>query len=241
MSTSPDPVVRAPLDVVIRTVPKRGNAAEENEDSAAGDAEGGRFAVADGASTTARSEVWSAMLAESFVNGEDPLADDVLTRLRRDWWARVNELDLAWHAKAKLAGGAAATFLGVVVEADRYALSSVGDSCMLHLAEQKLLSAAPLTEWSAFSRFPEAVHTRSDIAVSPAEIRSVSGTLSEGDVLLLATDAVAKHLLRHHSETGALPPILDHLADEDEFADFIERERERGLDNDDSTVCVVWT
>jgi hypothetical protein len=241
MNGSPDPVVRTPLDVVIRTVPKRGNAPEENEDSAAGNAERGRFAVADGASTTARSEVWSAMLTESFVNGEEPLTHDVLTRLRRDWWDRVDEPGLAWHANTKLMRGSAATFLGVAVEADRYTLTSVGDSCMLHLAEQKLLSAAPLTEWSVFSRFPEAVHTRSDIPVSPAEIRSVNGTLSDGDVLLLATDAVAKHLLRHHSETGALPPILDHLADEDEFADFIEQERERGLDNDDSTVCVVWT
>lgn len=241
MNGSPDPVIRTPLHVVIRTVPKRGNAPEENEDSAAGCAGRGRFAVADGASTTARSEVWSAMLAESFVNGEEPLTHDVLARLRRDWWDRVNEPGLAWHAKAKLMEGSAATFLGVAVEADRYTMTSVGDSCMFHLSEQKLLCAAPLTEWSAFSRFSEAVHTRSDVAVSPAEIQSGSGTLSEGDALLLATDAVAKHLLRHHSETGTLPPILDHLADEDEFADFIEQERERGLDNDDSTVCVVWT
>lgn len=241
MNGSPDPVVRTPLDVVIRTVPKRENTPEENEDSAAGNAERGRFAVADGASTTARSEVWSAMLTESFVNGEEPLAHDVLNRLRGDWWDRVEEPGLAWHAKAKLMGGSAATFLGVAVEYDRYAMTSVGDSCMFHLSEQKLLSAAPLTEWSAFSRFPEAVHTRSDAAVSPDAIQSVSGTLSEGDVLLLATDAVAKHLLRRHRENGALPPILDHLADEDEFADFIEQERERGLDNDDSTVCVVWT
>lgn len=229
------------LRAAVHTAAKRDHGPEENEDSAAENVDAGLFAVSDGASTSARSEVWSRLLAEAYVNGDDPLADDTLAALRREWADRVHVPDLAWHAKEKLTRGSAATFLGLRVDVDGYQMTAVGDSCLFHLSDGELMSVAPLTEWTQFSRFPELVHTTPGLPVPPEHVRSGSGPLGPGDVLLLATDAVAKYLLRRHGETGELPPILDHLDDDEQFAGFVERAREQGLDNDDATVCVVWT
>lgn len=227
------------LRVAVRTTAKRGNEPQENEDSAAENADAGRFAVSDGAATTARAEVWSRLLTEAYVNGADPLADDTLTALRRAWQERVREPNLPWYAREKLARGSAATFLGVQVEAHGYHATAVGDSCLFHLAGNDLVLTGPLTDWTEFSRFPELVHTTSDVL--PGQVWSGSRKLGAGDVLLLATDAVAKYLLQRHSETGELPHILDHLVNDEVFTQFIDQARNHGLDNDDSTVCVVWT
>ena len=228
------------LRVSLCTTAKRENGPHENEDSAAENVDTGRFAVSDGASTAARAEVWSSLLTEAFVNGDNPLAGDTLTALRQRWRELVCGRDLAWYAKEKLARGSAATFLGLQVDTDGYHLTAVGDSCLFHISEQKLALVAPLTDWTEFSRFPQLVHTAPDIPIPPDHVHSTSGRLGDGDVLLLATDAVAKYLLRRHSETGELPSILEHVADDEQFSQFVERARERGLDNDDSTVCVVW-
>lgn len=229
------------MRVAVRTAAKRDSEPEENEDNAAENVGTGRFAVSDGASTTARSEVWSRLLAEAYVKGDDPLAEATLAELRRAWSDRVYVPDLAWHAKEKLTRGSAATFLGLRVNASGYHMTAVGDSCLFHISDGVLVFVGPLTEWTQFSRFPELVHTTPDLPVPPEHVRSDSGTLHSGDVLLLTTDAIAKYLMRRHSETGKLPPILDHLGDAEQFAEFVERAREQGLDNDDSTVCVVWT
>jgi hypothetical protein len=228
------------LRVTVRTTAKRDKGPDEkNEDSAAGNIDAGRFAVSDGASMAARSDIWSRLLTEAFVHGNDPLADDTRTTLRQCWWERAYKPGLRWHARDKLARGSAATFLGLRVAENTYHLTAVGDSCLFHLAGKDLVLVAPLTDWTDFSRFPELVHTT---PVVPADhVWTGGGALGDGDVLLLTTDAVAKYLLRRHSETGELPPILDHLGDEERFTHFIEQAREQGLDNDDSTVCVVWT
>lgn len=241
MTRSPaDPGGRS-LRAAVRTAAKRDSRPEENEDSAAENAVTGRFAVSDGASTAARSEVWSRLLADAYVSGDNPLADDTLAALRRAWSERVHVPNLAWHAREKLTRGSAATFLGLRVDADGYHMTAVGDSCLFHISGGDLVFAGPLTEWTQFSRFPELVHTTPDLPVPSEQVRSAGGPLASGDVLLLATDAVAKYLLRWHSDTGELPPILDHLGDNEQFAGFVGRARAQGLDNDDSTVCVVWT
>jgi hypothetical protein len=229
------------MRVTQRTTAKRDNGPDENEDSAAENMDSGLFAVSDGASTAARAEVWSGLLTEAFVNGDDPLTGNTLTTLRRRWSERVHVPDLAWHAKEKLTRGSAATFLGVRIDGAGYHMTAVGDSCLFHLSDRELVSVAPLTKWTEFSRFSELVLTTPDIPVPSEHVRSSSGDLNAGDVLLLATDAIAKYLLWQHSETGVLPPLLDHLADDEQFAQFVESARQQGMDNDDSTVCVVWT
>lgn len=229
------------LNAVLRTAVKQDREPHENEDSVAANTAEGRFAISDGVSTAARSEIWSALLTDAFVRGDDPVTPTVLTRLRRAWWDAVHEPDLPWFAHAKLAQGAAATFVGLQVDRSTYRITAVGDSCVLHLRERELVLAAPLHHWTGFSRFTETLSTDPERPGGEDQVWSGGGEFATGDVLLLATDAVARHLLHRYADEGVLPPIWEHVGDDAEFSDFVRRERARGLDNDDSTVCVVWT
>lgn len=228
------------LKAVLRTTAKRGHASHENEDHAAENPAKGRFSVSDGASTSARSDVWSRLLTDAFVQGQDPLDPHVLGDLRRQWWDLVFDDKLPWYAHEKLARGSAATFVGLRVDGDVYEATAVGDSCLFHIRKDELVLAAPYDHWTQFSRFPPLVMTNHAVPQLHEHRWSGEGHLLEGDVLVLATDAVAKHLLRVHAEDGTFP-VLDHITDHASFAAFVEHQRDHRLDNDDSTVCVVWT
>jgi hypothetical protein len=227
------------LRVIRRTTAKRGRRPDENEDSSAEKAATGRFAVSDGASTAARADVWSALLTDAFVRGDDPLAPHTLAVLRRQWWKSVFHKDLPWFAHEKLARGSAATFIGLRIWEGCYEVVAVGDSCLFHLRKEEILLTAPMGDWTQFSRFPDLLST--DAAAPPTgdQVWTGGGEFIDGDVFVLATDAVAKHMLRTHAERGIVLPVCDYVTDDATFVDFIERERERGLDNDDATVCVV--
>lgn len=203
------------------------------------DAALGLVAISDGASTAARPEVWSRLLTESYTAGADPLTPEVLAELRQRWHAAVRDDALPWYAVAKLAEGSAATFLGLRVDGDRYAATGVGDSCLFHLSGERLVSVGPLEDWTQFSRFPALISTSGDL--DAAAIWRTEGEAADGDVFVLATDAVAQHLLRSHACDDVVPAVHEHLDSAADFAAYVERERGRGLANDDSTVCVVLT
>lgn len=241
MTSPPVQVRKRRLGVVVRSLPKSDRDPHENEDSVAQNLAAGRFAISDGASTSARSEVWSRLLTDSFAGGADPLAPQVLTELRQQWWGRVFHRSLAWFAQEKLIQGGAATFVGLQVLYGTYRMTAVGDSCLFHIREQTILLAAPLDRWGQFSRSPDLVSTRIDAPPLREELWQGGGEYREGDIFLLATDAVAKHLLRVYRERGALLPIPEVSGSGARFVDFVRRERGRGLDNDDTTVCVVTT
>lgn len=227
--------------VVVRSTPKRDRQHHENEDSVAENHLAGRFAISDGASTSARSEVWSRLLTSTFAAGADPLAPHTLTELRQRWLKQVFNDSLAWYAREKLFQGGAATFVGLQVLDETYHVVAVGDSCVFHIRQDELILAAPLDHWNQFTRSPALVSTRLDAPPPGDELWQGGGEYQTGDTFLLATDAVAKHLLRVHRECGVILPISEASSSGTRFIDFVRRERGRGLDNDDTTVCVVTT
>ncbi|WP_202919449.1 hypothetical protein [Saccharothrix deserti] len=220
-----------------RTVPKRDRRPDENEDSVAVDLVSGRFAVSDGASTAARSAVWSALLVDAFAGGEDPLAPDVLDGLRREWWSKVFDPGLPWFAVEKLQRGSAATFVGLRIGGGAYQVTAVGDTCLFHVSDDELVLVGPVDDHRDFSRYPDLVSTHQPLA--PAAVWSGGGAYRAGDVFLIATDAVAKHVLRERVP-GVLR-VCETVGGDLEFVRFVASGRQSGLDNDDTTVCVVHT
>ncbi|MBB5159366.1 hypothetical protein BJ970_006965 [Saccharopolyspora phatthalungensis] len=197
--------------------------------------------MADGASTSARSEVWSEILVNAFTrDGVDPLAPDVLDRLRQAWWKQVARPGLPWWAVEKLPQGAAAAFVGLTVRETGYRVRAIGDSCLFHLRGEEILLAGPLDRADRFSRFPALITTRPHAAATVA-IWEGGGSYDAGDVFVLATDAMAKHLLQDYQTAGRLLPVAKYLESPEAFGDFVARARENGMDNDDTTACVVQT
>jgi hypothetical protein len=219
-------------------VPKVGNAPDECEDAAAGDADVGRFAVADGASESYAAGDWARLLANAFV-ATGP-ADDWLKAPREAWQQEAAGGAVSWYAEDKFARGGHATFLGVSARpADggiEWDVIAAGDSCLLHVRDGQCIASFPLTRRSEFNGVPMLVNSRGG---TPAW-KTGGGILRPGEALLLATDALAQHLLESAEAGSFAGPGLLGLEEEDDFAMWVAMAREAGqLRNDDVALGVI--
>jgi hypothetical protein len=219
-------------------IPKEGHAPDECEDAVAGDPTTGRFATADGASESYASGDWARRLVEAFV-ATGP-ADNWLGAPRRVWLREATGSEqLSWYAEEKLSHGGHATFLGVTIQKIDGDLSweaiAVGDACLFVISHGALLSSFPIQHSSQFSHTPELLTSNSG---APAW-KKQSGQFCPGDVLVVATDALAR-LLLETAEAGAFAggDLVDMTADD--FALWVAAARSTGkLRNDDVAIGVV--
>jgi len=242
-------------------LPKRGNATEEYEDAVAVDSRQGRFAIADGATESSFSALWARLLVEEFVRtpaAEPGRWEAWLPAVQQRWAAAVNKPNgnaASWYVETKIQQGAFAAFLGLVLDEPRRWLGrgrykrwrafAIGDSCLFHVREGRLLTAVPITRSTDFDNTPCLVG--SNIAPSKAlrkkEVRQ-EGEWLPHDRLYLMTDALAQWFLKE-CETRKLPwHVLDALlsapAPDAAFASFIEERRStHRLRNDDVTLLTV--
>jgi len=219
-------------------VPKMGHAPDECEDASAGDPDAGRFAVADGASESYAAGDWARLLVEAFVTTGP--AGDWLKDPREAWQQQAAGSAVSWYAEDKFARGGHATFLGVSVQpADDgfgWEAVAVGDSCLLHLSEGHGVTSFPLTRSTEFNGAPTLVNSRGG---NPAW-KTAHGTLRPGETLLLATDALAQHLLESAEAGSFAGPSLLGLEEDDDFAMWVAMAREAGqLRNDDVALGVI--
>ncbi len=236
---------------------RQGNAPEEYEDAFAADPDGGRFAVADGASESGFAKCWAELLVRGFVEqAELPLEQwaERLPALQRQWESQVAAQALPWYAQAKFQQGAFATFLGLVVGPsadggmDWHAVA-VGDTCLFHCRADKLLKAFPLAESGRFNNYPNLVGSRA----APEHVRDklslyCNGRAESGDWLWLMTDALAAYALAREEQKEPLWQELEELvggaeyetlADE-RFASWVAHLRHaRRLRNDDVTLLAI--
>ncbi|NKY27773.1 hypothetical protein [Nocardia gamkensis] len=224
-----------------RSVPKPGETDTDNEDRC--DHLGGRIAMADGASRTARPDIWAELLVSSFVrDGNDPLDPVCLAALRTQWLAAVSDDDLPWYATAKIAEGGAATFLAVETDIAhrRYHARGIGDTCLLHVRGGDVLIAGPLHRVEDFGRRPALVSTVPARDTFIDHVWEHRASCEDGDALILATDAAAAYLLGAGAEVRQELVQTDLLTDTSEFADWVDYARSvGGMAPDDTTVCVV--
>jgi Protein phosphatase 2C len=219
-------------------VPKVGHAPDECEDAAAGDPDAGRFAVADGASESYAAGDWARLLVEAFV--ATGTAGDWLKAPREAWQQEAAGSAVSWYAEDKFARGGHATFLGVSVrlaeDGAEWEAVAVGDSCLLHLRNGNSVASFPLTQSAEFNGAPTLVNSRGGNPVW----KTGRGMFRPGETLLLATDALAQHLLESTERGWFAGPALLGLEEDDDFAMWVAMAREAGqLRNDDVALGVI--
>jgi hypothetical protein len=223
------------------SVPKPGDADGDNEDRVSH--RGARIALSDGASRSARAEVWADLLVTCFVHDVcDPLDLKYLAPLREQWRTLVTEARLPWYATAKLAEGAAATFLGVELDtpACHYRAQAVGDSCLIHmLHDGEIRVAGPIDRPADFSPYPVLISTLPETDDFSDRIWTFETDYRAGDALILATDAAAAFLLDAPAQVRQELVYTDVLDDPVEYASWVEYARDCGMASDDTTICVV--
>ncbi|MFE3369696.1 hypothetical protein ACFXOK_08855 [Streptomyces sp. NPDC059173] len=164
---------------------------------------------------------------------------------------------LKWYEHTKLAEGAFATLLAVRVDPDgepgagadgpsqgwRWRAAALGDSCLFHLRDDRLLKAFPVAAADDFGTVPDLFGSRNhDAALLTERTRFLEGDCLPGDRLFLATDALAAWYLAAPDPPAAVRDLLEFSGpdDLDRFGDWLNGLRERQqLRNDDVAVVRI--
>ena len=207
-------------------LPKAGNSETEYEDasrvvypqrigvSGRGTA---RIAVSDGASESAFAREWANVLTDAFVS-RTPDLDDVSVDSLRDWLApaqkewhkQVPWERIPWHGEAKARAGAFATLLGLSIGAAStrstvlsWRALAVGDCCLFVVRNNNLQVSFPLEDHAEFDNNPALVCSNPANSEGLWEdVKRDSGECSAGDLLILATDAIAAWFLAQERRWG---------------------------------------
>jgi hypothetical protein len=240
---------------------KQGNTESQWEDGFAVDVQSGVLAVADGASDGVFTKVWVELLLKSFIAA--PLAlDDMqvvepwLFERRQKWFATIDYPNLRWSLRKRVdTSCAAATFLAFRLDEPEASPKSkepaaphkpsgwtawaVGDVCLFHVRDNRLITTFPIERSSEFSYTPSVYQSKALLPTPKAQV--LKGELRPGDLLLFATDALANQMMVT-TESGDDAPDWDRLlaVDQDAWRQEIEFLRERGeMVNDDCTLLIV--
>ncbi len=239
-------------------LPKAGNTAEEYEDawatSPADDSSSDHFAcaVTDGATETSFAGLWARLLAEVYcAGGATPAAlFATLPVAQATWREAVAAIPLPWYAEEKARQGAFAALIGLSLVADpdadggQWTALAAGDSCLMQLRGDVLLTAFPIASATEFNNRPTLLSSEPARNVGLADtLGYVGGEWLPGDRFYLLTDAAACWFLTSY-EAGEQPwTILDTLAEPADAPDFpgwvAGLRASRAIRNDDVTLLCV--
>lgn len=180
---------------------KAGNRPAENEDAAAAAKNAFRFAVSDGATEGWESGPWAARLVAAYIAEPPEPANfhEWVEKVRQKWEGRRQKGPVSWYATEKRDEGSFATLIGLELGLSKsnagwkWRTMAVGDSCLLHVQAGKISAAFPMASPEAFGNRPSLIPSSSTVKCPTPEL--LAGRANPGDLLLLATDAVAASLL----------------------------------------------
>jgi len=205
-----------PLDARAFWQPKDEGFSKEYEDAYALSAPRGIAAIADGVASAMFSGRWAKIITEAVVERPPDPRDPAdlanwLEPLRLAWDLDIDRPHLNFFQREKLrqAGGGYTTLLWLEVfpraptaedadptDAFAYRSFAVGDCCLFHVRDGQLLRSFPMENSEAFNLDPMSicsVDRKQDHLIPFAVLES---TCREGDLLVLATDALAACIFR---------------------------------------------
>jgi hypothetical protein len=213
-----------------------------------------RCAVADGATESAYSRIWARQLVSEFACGglTGPELTELPNLARR--WARsvkralARNTSAAWYLERKVDDGAFAALIGLELAdvsdgvAGTYAAVALGDSCLVHVRDDRVRHAFPLATSAAFTTRPILLPSRP----APADdyrraIAHHAGEWQAGDAFYLMTDALAAWFVAS-LEHGEHPwREVDRFAGSQraDFRRWIQSLRLTMLKNDDVTLLRI--
>jgi hypothetical protein len=232
-------------------MPKEGASLDECEDATGLNVEGGRFALADGATEAFDAGSWARALAEGWVGaGGAPLTVEEFKawvagegrRLQESWSGR----ELPWYAEEKARGGSFAAFVGLSFEGERGGLRwraiALGDACVVQRCGGAVRAAMPLSRAEEFHSSPALVPSHgAALEAALAHAVTAEGTAEAGDTFLLLSDAAAAWFFKLSGERA---PVLEEFdsrlaaSDNEALAGLFRRERGAGRIKDDDVAVV---
>ncbi|MFC3574819.1 hypothetical protein ACFOZ0_16335 [Streptomyces yaanensis] len=155
---------------------------------------------------------------------------------------------LKWYEQTKLTAGASATLLMLRMDpvpggSWRWRCAALGDSCLFHIRDGKILKSFPVEETDEFGVTPKLFNSLNrDSALLSARTLFAEGICASGDRLLLMTDALAHWFLSATDHARVLAELSEFSGPHDgpRFSDWLQGLRVEGaLHNDDVAVVRI--
>jgi hypothetical protein len=180
---------------------------DEYQDAFRWDDEQGIAAIADGVSSTIFSRCWARILTQGAV-AERPQPHDKelfqawLSRQRTNWTSQIDTSRLTWYQRPKMVDGAMSTLLWIELEPfteeegqqqPGYHLNgwAIGDCCLFHLRENRLLRTFPIADAAEFGLNPAVLASIDRQRDHLIEFQELHVPCCPGDLLVLCSDALA--------------------------------------------------
>lgn len=250
----------ARTQVIAHWAPKGGNSSGEYEDSwRVGEPAAGeplRVAVADGATESLLAGRWARLLTAALVEAEPEVTTSAEAFARavaaaaRQWPGEIEEYvsgretaanPLRWYERPGLERGAYATGLVVgVAPGGTWNAAAVGDTCLFHVRENRLLTAFPLAEARKFGDAPPLLGSPdTDPAAIVPMVALSQGSVAAGDRLYACTGALAAWFLGEYERGGRPWEVMDAISGPF-FETWLEEIRENDqIRGDDVTLLRV--
>ncbi len=257
------------ITVCAFVAPKEGEVIENCDDVVSIHRSRQRFVVSDGAATASYSAEWARALCRHAVESPPPAlgggeaAEEDAGRLGQ-WLERALEYwtpEVPWERllrpalfnKAK--EGSGASLAGVELlevcagEGVKWRAWALGDSCVIHLRGNQVVSSKPMDRSAKFSHVPALLMTLPGYEAKYVRFwENWESVLSPGDLLVLGTDALCEYMLGA-LESGDGAEVVSWLAGlssgsgGDEWGRFEEfvgaRRRDGQMKNDDVGLIIV--
>jgi serine/threonine protein phosphatase PrpC len=218
------------------------------------------FAIADGATQSFYSSIWSKLLVDYFC--ENPQIDknnwqEWLELIQQKWLEEVRaELEkaksgnnFAWieiYNGLERSKSATSTFIGLQFIENQAKISIVGDSCLFIFQGNQLIQTYLLKKSTNFNDRPGYFGSRSknndDYEPEFLDIELKYKQHSDKLYFVLATDALAEYIFKHTEQLGDILTTLLKINTEQEFENFVKSARHNGtikMKNDDVTLMIL--
>ena len=240
--------------------PKAGNRPDECEDDCRviypGDSgRPARIVICDGASESAFARPWAQALARAFAESPPHLPDldnaslaQWLERPQQEWRRGVPWERLPWHGEAKARAGAMAALLAMTIGQRPtrpgvypWRAIAVGDCCLFLVRDDNLAQSFPMDNAAQFNNNPPLVcsNPANNAGLWP-QVRQLNGECRRGDLIILASDALAGWLLQDYESGGRPWQTLLSLKSAAQWRKWLQSRREqRAMRNDDTTLITI--
>ncbi|AFY84646.1 protein phosphatase 2C domain-containing protein [Oscillatoria acuminata] len=236
------------------SIPKVGERESDIQDAFSASPDGRLTAISDGASSSLFPKEWADLLVKNFCSSSH-FADsrgtswqDWLKPLQQEWreFYLNQHSRLPWYAKgSENKTCASATFIGLKIDPPTQAgektwsVIAIGDSCLFQIDRNlENLSSFPLKCSDEFKSVTRAFNSLPESSYHPPTFHS--GLYTDGDIFLLATDALSQWILTSYEQQDQRWKNLLSLQNKDEFYKFINQLRsDKQIHNDDTSLAII--
>ena len=205
----------------------------------------GVFAIADGATQGFKSEIWAKLLVDNFVRTPTFTPENLIEDFKRyasnfkqqDFCVKTDNPAFRLAGERKKQQGAYATFMGIKFIDNKLAYISSGDVCGF-LIRKNNIHPFPHNNIDDLENDKGFLGTQPllEDKVMTGQFKDATTTLEANDIIILATDAIARLLLKEKEQVNTLLSLSSY----DSFYQYILNLWEtKKLEEDDITICII--